>query len=203
MAPGHHLNEPWSILRTSILHEFTWSHYNVPGSRWMPSTYGDGVYTIWKSLKIIITHVEFVSFDELEPRISWIQWGPGTPAGGRAVRFQLGALPLVEGEGCEALPSWHVGSPGITQHWCRKCREDNENHDFWKSSGSVQVHLETVCGIYDDSWTSRARSLIDFENIIFSWISMFSPKRGRVSMVPVGAQRRRIYQRKEHQKWWI
>ena len=28
---------------------------------------------------------------------------------------ELGALHLVEGEGCEALSSRHVGSPGITQ----------------------------------------------------------------------------------------
>ena len=82
-----------------------------------------------RASKMMNMHVEFISFDELEPEISWIKGGPGPPAGGRVSRqsgvpcrpggecfaplFLNGALPLVEGEGCEALSSRHVGSPGF------------------------------------------------------------------------------------------
>ena len=44
-----------------------------------------------RASKMMNIDVEFISFDE------------------------LGALPLAEGEGCEALSSRHVGSHGITQ----------------------------------------------------------------------------------------
>ena len=38
-------------------------------------------------------HIEFDSFDELEPEISWIKGGPGAPAGGRVSRQSDGPLP--------------------------------------------------------------------------------------------------------------
>ena len=38
----------------------------------------------------------------------------------------LGALPLVEGEGCEALSSRHVGSPGITQTLMEQMQRNHE-----------------------------------------------------------------------------
>jgi hypothetical protein len=34
----------------------------------------------------LMMYVEFDSFDELEPEISWIKGGPGLPAGGRVSR---------------------------------------------------------------------------------------------------------------------
>ena len=43
-------------------------------------------------------NVENESFDELDQDISLVKGGPGP---------QLGALPLGEGEGCEALSSSH------------------------------------------------------------------------------------------------
>ena len=47
--------------------------------------------------------VEFISFDELEPEISWIKGGPGVPAGGR-VSGQSGVPCLPGGECFAPLP---------------------------------------------------------------------------------------------------
>ena len=59
-----------------------------------PSSHGDGVYTIGKSIKIMIIDVEFVSFDELEPEISWIKGGPGNKTGGTPSDQSGGPLSL-------------------------------------------------------------------------------------------------------------
>ena len=66
----------------------------------MPSAHRDGMYTIGKIIKTMMVHVEFDSFDELEPEISWIKGGPGMPAGGRVTRQSGG--PLSPGGECFA-----------------------------------------------------------------------------------------------------
>ena len=45
-----------------------------------------------RASKIMVVHIEFVSFDELEPEISWIKGGPGKPAGGTPSRQSGGHL---------------------------------------------------------------------------------------------------------------
>ena len=68
-----------------------------------------------RASKMMMTHVEFVSFDELEPEISWIKGGPGAPAGGRVSR-QSGGPPSPGGECFAPLSPSFSGDPQVTSN---------------------------------------------------------------------------------------
>ena len=100
MTPGHHANDPWPILRTPFFmncHVLRKSWPGVEGSR--PRTETAYIPTE-RASKMMNIDVEFISFDELEPEISWIKGGPGPPAGGR-VSGQSG-VPCLPGGECFA-----------------------------------------------------------------------------------------------------
>ena len=102
MGPRFRLSCPPKESASHHFHVFakTWPGHN--GSR--PRTETAYIPRERKS-RMIMSDVEYVSFYELEPEISWIKGGPGPPAGGR-VSGQSG-VPCLPGGECFA-PYRHV-----------------------------------------------------------------------------------------------
>ena len=73
------LSHFWEHRFLTIFHDFD---EILPLFQGFPISWGDGVDTIGKSIKIIIMHIENSSFDELEPEISLIKGDPGPQTGG-------------------------------------------------------------------------------------------------------------------------
>ena len=82
MTPRHHLNDPRLILWWSIFHDFSWFSPSVPSFGMIPTSSGNKVDTIWKSIKIIIIQIKNDSLGYDEPLIAWVKGVTGMPTGG-------------------------------------------------------------------------------------------------------------------------
>ena len=172
MTPRHHLNDPKCILETSNFHYFFYDVQEMCRcSGWSCDLQEIRLIPCQSTSKTIMTHVEFDSFGQDYPLITWVKGVAGMPTGGTPSDHSGGHLS--PGGECFA-PLWNnhkrkksdvhkknLGHSLLKREGVRSTLlqvmqvttsgKIIKNHDFWKSSMIILDHQKSFILLSNDS----------------------------------------------------